>query len=377
MLIKLPHFCLVLLIGPARSGKTHFANQYFTAQEIVTSDPAVINERLVKQQFTIVDAEHLDKLEREALKVIAKKNHCPIFAMLFNTQIEHQAIMVKLHSTLKHEKWAGLTSLNSFEEINETRVERYRLDIDKNDVHGPFDIIGDIHGCYDELRSLLMKLGYQVNDDLLYSQQSAVTAPLDRKVIFVGDLIDRGPNSVGVLALVMNMVKHGVALCIAGNHDIKLASYLKGKKVQISHGLETTAKEFETVDADFKQAVITFIDNLPIYYVLDNHQLIVAHAGMKEFYQGRMSPKIKSFSLFGDTSSEVDEQGYPIRRDWAKDYQGDAIVVYGHTVVAEPKWVNNTLCIDTACVFGGKLTALRYPEKETVSVNASCIYYSD
>lgn len=377
MLIKLPNFCLVLLIGPTGAGKTHFAHQYFSSLDIVMSDPAQINERLVKQQFTVVDAEHLDKLERETLKIIAKKNHCPIFAILFNTQAAHQIMMVKLNSTLKHEKWAGLTTLHSFGEVNHIRIERYKLDVDKSDDHGPFDIIGDIHGCYDELQSLLIKLGYHVNEDLLYSQQSAVTAPLGRKAIFVGDLIDRGPNSVGVLALVMNMVNHGVALCIAGNHDIKLASYLKGKKVQISHGLETTAKEFDTVDVGFKQAVINFIDNLPIYYVLDNHQLVVAHAGMKEFYQGRMSPKIKSFSLFGDTSSEVDEQGYPIRRDWAKDYQGEALVVYGHTVVAELNWVNNTLCIDTGCVFGEKLTALRYPERETVSVNASHIYYSD
>lgn len=373
--MKLPNFCLVLLIGPQQSGKTHFAHQHFPSHEIVGSDPAVINARLVKQQLTVVDAEHMDKLERDALKVIAKKNHCPVFAVVFNTLSEHQKLMQKLASTLKHEKWTGLTVLNSFNEINNITIERYKLDIDKSDDHGPFDIIGDIHGCFDELRALLIKLGYQVNDDLLYSNESAVTSPSTRKVIFVGDLIDRGPNSVGVLALVMNMVNHGIALCIAGNHDIKLASFLKGKKVQISHGLETTVKEFEQASPDFKQAVIAFIENLPIYYVLDNHQLVVAHAGMLDFYQGRMSAKIRSFSLFGDTSSELDDQGYPIRRDWAKGYQGNAMVIYGHTAVTELKWVNNTLCIDTSCVFGGKLTALRYPERETVSVNASQVYY--
>lgn len=373
--MKLPNFCLVLLIGPHQSGKTHFAHQHFPSHEIVSSDHAVINARLVKQQLTVVDAEHMDKLEREALKVIAKKNHCPIFAVLFNTQAEHQTQLLKLASTLKHEKWTGLTVLNSFDETKSITIERYKLDIDKSDDHGPFDIIGDVHGCYDELRALLIKLGYHVNDDLLYSNESAVTTQSARKVVFVGDLVDRGPNSVGVLALIMNMVKHGLALCIAGNHDIKLSSYLKGKKVQISHGLETTVKEFEQVNPDFKQAVITFIENLPIYFIFDNQQLVVAHAGMLGFYQGRMSPKIRSFSLFGDTSSELDEQGYPIRRDWAKGYQGNAMVIYGHTAVTELKWVNNTLCIDTSCVFGGKLTALRYPERETVSVNASQVYY--
>lgn len=375
MLIKLPTFCLVLLIGPPGAGKTHFANHYFSPEEIVTPDPVVINDRLIKQHLTLVDAAHLDKHEREALKVIAKRNHCPVFAVVFNTLSEHQKLMQKLCATLKHEKWAGLTVLNSFDETNNISIERYKLDIDKSDDHGPFDIIGDVHGCYDELRALLIKLGYHVNEDLIYSNESAVTTHLNRKVVFVGDLVDRGPNSVAVLALIMNMVKHGLALCIAGNHDIKLSSYLKGKKVQISHGLETTVKEFEQVTPEFKQSVITFIDNIPIYYVFDNQQLVVAHAGMLDFYQGRMSPKIRSFSLFGDTSSELDEQGYPIRRDWAKGYQGNAMVVYGHTAVTELKWVNNTLCIDTSCVFGGKLTALRYPERETVSVNASHIYY--
>ena len=104
---------------------------------------------------------------------------------------------------------------------------------------------------------------------------------------------------------------------------------------------------------------------------LDDGKLVVAHAGMKEEMQGRGSGKVRDFALYGETTGETDEFGLPVRYNWAAEYRGKAMVVYGHTPVPEPEWLNRTINIDTGCVFGGKLTALRYPEKELVSVPAT------
>ena len=84
---------------------------------------------------------------------------------------------------------------------------------------------------------------------------------------------------------------------------------------------------------------------------------------------------MRSFALYGETTGETDEFGLPIRYSWAAEYRGKAMVVYGHTPVPEPTWLNHTINIDTGCVYGGRLTALRYPEKELVSVPAAQTYY--
>ncbi len=124
----------------------------------------------------------------------------------------------------------------------------------------------------------------------------------------------------------------------------------------------------------FCKELADFLDGLVSHYVLDDGKLVVAHAGMKEEMQGRGSGKVRDFALYGETTGETDEFGLPVRYDWAKEYRGQAMVVYGHTPVPEPEWLNRTVNIDTGCVFGGKLTALRYPEKEFVSVPAARTY---
>lgn len=120
---------------------------------------------------------------------------------------------------------------------------------------------------------------------------------------------------------------------------------------------------------------VDFLDGLVSHAVLDDGRLVVAHAGMKEVYQGRSSGRVREFALFGETTGETDAFGLPVRLQWARDYRGQAAVVYGHTPVAEAEWVNNTINIDTGCVFGGRLTALRWPERELVSVSAGRTYY--
>jgi polynucleotide kinase-phosphatase len=145
--------------------------------------------------------------------------------------------------------------------------------------------------------------------------------------------------------------------------------------VQVQHGLAETLAQLEHETPEFREQVAQFLDGLVSHYVLDAGKLVVAHAGMKQDMQGRGSGRVREFALYGETTGETDEFGLPVRYNWAADYRGRAMVVYGHTPVVEPEWVNGTICIDNGCVFGGKLTALRYPEKELVSVAAARVYY--
>jgi calcineurin-like phosphoesterase family protein len=238
------------------------------------------------------------------------------------------------------------------------------------DLTGPFDIVGDVHGCYTELVDLLIKLGWTV--DLIGAK---ATNPQGRQAVFLGDLVDRGPATPAVLRLAMNMVSSRVALCIPGNHENKLKRALDGRNVTMSHGLGESIEQLSHETPEFRTEVATFIEGLVSHAVLDGGSLVVAHAGLPEAMHGRSSDAVRSFALYGDTTGETDEFGLPVRYPWANDYRGRAAVVYGHTPVAEAVWINGTICIDTGCVFGGSLTALRWPERELVSVPARATYY--
>ena len=154
--------------------------------------------------------------------------------------------------------------------------------------------------------------------------RSAPHHPHGRRVVFVGDLVDRGPDTPGVLRLVMGMVAGGDALCVSGNHEAKLLRALRGRKVQVSHGLAETLAQLEQEPDDFRAGVPAFLDSLISHYVLDDGDLVVAHAGLIEKYHGRTSGRVRSFCLYGDTTGETDEYGLPVRLPWARDYRGRA-----------------------------------------------------
>jgi hypothetical protein len=246
---------------------------------------------------------------------------------------------------------------------------------DRRDQHGPFDIVGDVHGCADELVELLQRLGYGVR---LFgtgdNRRAITTAPRGRRVIFVGDFVDRGPNSMDVLRIAMAMIGAGQALGVVGNHDDRFLRWLKGNDVKLSHGLQDTATQYVCQGADFHAAIRPFLEGLPYHLWLEGGALAVAHAGVKPEMLGRTSPAVRSFCLYGETSGKLDADGLPERFSWAADYGGAAAVVYGHTPVADAKWEGDTICIDTGCVYGNKLTALRWPEREIVTVSALNAY---
>ncbi|MEG6523529.1 metallophosphoesterase [Desulfotomaculum sp. 1211_IL3151] len=247
------------------------------------------------------------------------------------------------------------------------------MEIDQRHEKGPFDIIGDVHGCLEELSELLQELGY-------HRKGPSFIHPKGRKIIFLGDLGDRGPRCLDSIGLVMEMVHREHALYVPGNHCNKLYRYLLGRNVQIKYGMEKTVAEFMALCATekeiFSREFISFYENAPLYLILDDGKLVTVHAGIKANMIGQVNKRIMSFCLYGDTTGEVTPEGLPIRRDWAKNYRGQALIVYGHTPIEEPIFRSNTINIDTGCAMGGKLTALRYPERQLVQVGAKKVYYS-
>ncbi|HZH35587.1 MAG TPA: polynucleotide kinase-phosphatase, partial [Pyrinomonadaceae bacterium] len=417
MKLKFPELSLVVLIGATSSGKSTFARKHFKPTEILSSDfcrgiladdendQSVTSEafellhyiaakRIKSGRLTVIDATNVQRESRQPFVRLAREFHVLPVAIVINPP---EKVLIERHGErtdrdfgahvirkqmqnlrrsvrgLQKEGFRHVFTLNSIEEIESVQIERQPLWNNRKSEHGPFDIIGDVHGCFDELCELLGKLGYRITQkaDGFFDVEN----PSNRKAVFVGDLVDRGPNSPDVLRLVMNMVREEKAVCVPGNHDAKLHKYLSGRNVTVSHGLAETIEQLKKETEEFKTDVAGFIDGLVSHYVFDDGKLVVAHAGLKENLQGRGSGRVRDFALYGETTGETDEFGLPVRYNWAADYRGKASVIYGHVPTPEPEWLNNTICIDTGCVFGGKLTALRYPERELVAVPAGKVYY--
>ena len=227
------------------------------------------------------------------------------------------------------------------------------------------DFIGDIHGCHTQLLELLGLLGYAVNP----ISNEIANAPDDRILVFLGDLTDRGAEPVSVLRLVIRAVEEKRAICLRGNHDDKLFKALMGRNVTISADLQKSIQAIQEEGNDFKEQVIRFLEGLPYQVVIHEGQVIAAHSGMKEKYQGIDSNGMRAFALYGGPTGQIDEEGHPIRENWTTEYQGKAVVVYGHTPVSEIRWVNQTINLDTGCYKTGILTALKWPEKEIRQTN--------
>ncbi|PRB12901.1 polynucleotide kinase-phosphatase [Microbacterium sp. MYb62] len=416
--LALPDMSLVVLIGASGSGKSTFAATHFRPFETLSSDffrglvsndendqaatPAafealrfVAGRRLDAGLLTVIDATNVQADARRSLIALAREHDVlPVAVVLDVPQsvcIERNAArkdrdfgasVVKrqhdqLRRSLKHlgkEGFRRVHVLSGLDEIAAAEFVREPLLNDRREETGPFDAIGDIHGCRSELESLLGELGYRVTRDDRGRPIDA-SHPEGRRAIFLGDLVDRGPDSPGVLRLVMGMVAAGHALAVPGNHEAKLVRALEGKKVQASHGLAETLAQLADETEEFRRQVLQFCRDLVSHLVLDGGRLVVAHAGLIEKYHGRASGRVRAFSLFGDTTGETDEYGLPVRLPWAEDYRGKAMVLYGHVPTLEAEWINGTMCLDTGCVFGGKLSALRYPEKEVVDVPAEKVWY--
>jgi protein phosphatase len=400
---------LVVLVGASGSGKSTFARRHFTPTEVISSDFCrglvaddendqsasrdafdvlhyIAGKRLAAGRRTVVDATSVQRDARRQLIDLARQYDVLPIAIVLDVPEEVCAErnaarpdradlprrVVRRHTrelraSLRHLEREGFRKvhvLRGVEEVERATVVTEKRFNDLTHLTGPFDIVGDVHGCSAELEALLTKLGYADG-----------VHPEGRTAVFVGDLVDRGPDSPGVLRRVMAMVKSGNALCVPGNHENKFGRYLRGRQVQHTHGLAETVEQMAGESEEFRAEVREFVDGLVSHYVLDGGRLVVCHAGLPEKYHGRTSGRVRSHALYGDTTGETDEFGLPVRYPWAEDYRGRAAVVYGHTPVPEATWLNNTICLDTGAVFGGKLTALRWPERELVDVPARKVWY--
>ncbi len=402
MRIELPEFCLVVLVGASGSGKSTFARKHFRATEILSSDffrgmvsddetdqsatedafatlHSILATRLRRMRLTVIDATNVQSADRQRLVEIARRHYAFAVAVVLNvpektcvernrgradrnfgTHVIHQQC-ANLRRGLRGLQGEGFRFVHVLDPGQIEGVEFVRTPVFSNKRHetGPFDIIGDVHGCFDELSELMGKLGYVDG-----------VHPQGRKAIFVGDLVDRGPRVLDTIRFVRGMVASGNAFCVVGNHDWKLARWLKGQKVTIAHGLQQSIDEIAPLPDIEKSGIRKFLEDLVSHYVFDGGRLVVSHAGLREEMHGRTAGAIRDFCMYGETTGETDEFGLPVRYNWALEYRGKATVVYGHTPVPRPDWLNNTINIDTGCVFGGRLTALRYPERELVMVDA-------
>jgi len=420
MKLTIPELAIVALVGPSGSGKSTFARGHFRGTEILSSDFCrglvsddensqgatndafevlhfIASKRLAAGKLVVIDATNVQPEARKPIIALGREYHCLPVAIVFDLpeklcqernrtrpdrdfgphviRQQSQQLRRSLRG-LEREGFRRVHVLRSPEEVDAAEIVREPLWNNLKHEHGPFDIIGDVHGCFDELVDLLTKLGYSIEAQANGATPSSysVKPPDGRKAIFLGDLVDRGPKISDVLRLVMGMVEAGTALCVPGNHDVKLMRKLRGKDVQITHGLAESLEQLYPESPEFRTTVLEFIDELVSHYVLDDGKLVVAHAGMKEEMQGRGSGKVRDFALYGETTGETDEFGLPVRYNWAAEYRGRAMVIYGHTPVPQPDWLNRTINIDTGCVFGGSLTALRYPERELLSIAARATY---
>jgi protein phosphatase len=409
---EIPELCMIVLVGASGSGKSTFARKHFLPSEIVSSDAcramvsddendqsatdgafalvhAIAAERLKFGKLVVIDATNVAPESRRPLIALAREHHVLPIAVVIETPervcqdrndirtdrtlgshvVRNQMKTLRRGFPNRKEGFHSVIVLKG-DEIETAQFARAKMWNDKRDLCGPFDLIGDVHGCFDELVSLLTTMGWALSAD-----RTDATHPEGRTAVFLGDLVDRGPATPAVLRLAMNMVASGAALCIPGNHEHKLLRALRGAEVKQTHGLGESLAQLALEPESFRTDVAAFIDKLVSHLILDDGRLVVAHAGIREDMQGRSSGAVRSFCLYGDTTGETDDYGFPVRYPWADEYRGKATVVYGHTPIPDAVWVNNTICVDTGVVFGGALTALKWPERELVSVPALRVHY--
>lgn len=324
MRLKIPDLSLVVLVGPSGAGKSTFAQRHFLPTEVLASDSLrawvsdvegdqsatddafdvlhfVAGKRLARGRLVVVDATNVQPHARKPLVALAKEHHVFPVAIVLDTpeRVCHARNVSRtdrefgphvirgqcrdLRASLGGLRKEGFRFVHvlSPEESETIEIERVPLWTDRRDEHGPFDIIGDVHGCDDELAALLTTLGYA----------SDGAHPDARKVVFLGDLVDRGPKVAEVLDRVMAMVSAGHALCLPGNHEAKPLRKLAGRDVKLTHGLAETMDQFSRRPAAWIEMVREFLDRLVSHYVLDAGRLVVAHAGLKNRY--RAGPRVR------------------------------------------------------------------------------------
>lgn len=341
-ILDIPELALVALVGVSGSGKSTFAGRHFRPSQVLSSDTFrgmvaddendqsasgdafdalhhVAGIRLRRGRLTVVDATNLQPHARAGLIKVAREHDVLPVAVVLDVpeavawertqsradRTHGRQVLARMQRDLRQsygrlarEGFRKVHVLRGVEEIEAAEIRYEKLFNDRRELTGPFDIVGDVHGCREELEALLLRLGWSLHRDDAGRPVDAVH-PSGRTAVFVGDLVDRGPDSPGVLRLVMGMVAAGHAICVPGNHEQKLLRKLRGRDVRLTHGLAETMAQLESEPAEFVASTAAFIDGLVSHYVLDGGRLVVAHAGLKEAYHGRASGRVRSFASTG------------------------------------------------------------------------------
>jgi protein phosphatase len=416
-ILAIPSPSLVLMIGPAASGKSTFCRRHFPSQAVISSDdcraavcgdpadqsatPAAfrlaherLEARLQKRRLAVLDATSLEPGARAEALAIAARQHLPAVAVVLDASealcrrraaaratvplgpgviARHVAGLRRALPALPREGFAAVHHLKGETAIDRARVRLAPLACDRRDDHGPFDVIGDVHGCARELTALLVRLGYRRRGAGPFAH------PRGRRAVFVGDLVDRGPRCLEAATLAMDMADAGTALAVPGNHDLDLADLFSGRGAEAGPGTAVTLAQLAAVPAGerrrFRRRFAAYVASRPAHLLLDAGRLAVAHAGLKEEHLGRDSDTVRRFAVRGETTSDLDGYGLPRRVNWALAYRGRAFVVYGHTPVRAPETIGATLNIDTGCCYGGALSAFTWPERRIVQVEAARVHY--
>ncbi|TDL78498.1 polynucleotide kinase-phosphatase [Peribacillus frigoritolerans] len=439
MQIVLPYAGIVLLIGPSNSGKSTLLKRMIEKREILPSEvissddfrvlvsdiefidwrdrpkdeadsllgdyqsiskeafsmmDSVIDARCRLNKLTFVDATHLHPDDRKRYLSLARKNNVPIISIVMDIHEDELLIrdeqrdnprgkrrIRQQYQTFKKEKRfikkEGYMSVYTIKETDNLEFNRRSNPIEK-DIESGIDIIGDIHGCYEEMILVLEKLGYHQNQDGLYLH------PEGRKFVSIGDIMSRGPQSLKTMLFFCEHVSKNLAYMIDSNHGWKIARWLDGRNVTLNHGDEKVEEEFNVYEKEAgsekaeeaKKTLKAFLLQAPSHYVFTKNgvqTLICTHAGIKDEFIGKQSEAISDFCRYGDTDG-FDEKGKPIRKDWYISHKKKALIVWGHDPKPAPLLINQTINIDQGVVFGGALTAFRYPEGEFISVKAKQDY---
>lgn len=348
----------------------------------------LLEEHLSANHLVVWDATSLIPEHRKTLLDAAKKHRVHSHLIVLNTNLEKakendayrknqnqryvgEEILEKMSQNLEktlqqvHKENYDTTDILTWEDLQNLQVVSKKLPFDHEEKTGPFDIIGDVHGTYTELKELIEKLGHKIVGE---HPNAYVETHGGRTLLFLGDLTDRGNENKKVLSVIHNTYKKGNALVVKGNHDDKLLRYLKGNPIKINDGMEKTIEELEN-DPQFKETIKNWLATLPCHIILDGGKLVAAHAGLDETLQGRIGKKPDQIALYGNPSGVAND-----RRNFAADYKGEAFVVYGHYAGVKPVETPHSICLDTGSVFGNTLTALKWPEKTITQVQAKDTY---